>query len=333
MGPGDLEKILSKLPVETAPQVLSRIDLGEDAGIYLLTENLAIVQTLDFFPPIVDDPYTFGQIAAANALSDIYAMGGKPVTAMNIVAFPCSLDTSTLEEILRGGYDKVHEAGAAMLGGHTIDDKEPKYGLSVTGTIDPGRIMSVEGARPGDIVILTNPIGTGILATALKAGFITEKDIAEAIDSMRTLNKEASEILFKYSTSACTDVTGFGLIGHLFDILKASKISCELWANNVPLFEKTLDMAGSGMMPGGLYRNKKYTESREKYDEDIDPLLLDCLHDPQTSGGLLAAVTFEDSQDVLDELRKGPCPRADAIGVFTTGPEPVIAIKREETSS
>lgn len=311
------------------PRVLSQIDLGEDAGVYLLAKNLAIVQTLDFFPPMVDDPYTFGQIAAANALSDLYAMGATPVTAMNIVAFPCSLDMSILEEILQGGCSKVQEAGASMLGGHTIDDKEPKYGLSVTGTINPEKIMSVEGARPGDAIILTKPIGTGILTTAIKAEFVTENEIRDAVDSMLTLNREASRILFKYSAHACTDVTGFGLIGHLYDILKAGGVSCEIWTAYIPVFERTIEMAGKGMMPGGLYRNKKHTESRERCEEAVEPLTLDCLHDPQTSGGLLAAVAAEESGAILGDLRNGPCPLAAVIGVINPGPEPLINIKKE----
>lgn len=317
------------MPVETSPRLLSRIDQGEDAGVFLLKDNLAIVQTLDFFPPMVDDPFTFGEIAAANALSDIYAMGATPVTAMNIVGFPCSLDMEILEEILKGGCGKVHEAGAVMLGGHTVDDEEPKYGLSVTGTIDPVDIKTVGGALERDIIVLTKPIGTGILTTSIKAEFITESEIADAIESMRTLNRKASEILFSHDVHACTDVTGFGLIGHLHDILKAGGVSCELWAGKVPLFEHTLEMASMGMMPGGLYRNRKFIGHWETRGEDVDPLLLECLYDPQTSGGLLAALPRKGAQDTLEELRKGPCPEAQAIGVITKGPEPFVTIQQE----
>ncbi|MBN2168473.1 MAG: selenide, water dikinase SelD [Actinobacteria bacterium] len=332
MGPGDLEKILSKLPQENSPRILSRIDQGEDAGVFLLRDDLAIVQTLDFFPPMVDDPFTFGQIAAANALSDIYAMGGLPLTAMNIVGFPCSLDMEILEEILKGGYSKVHEAGAVMLGGHTIDDEEPKYGLSVTGKVDPENIKTVEGAHAGDMIILTKPIGTGILTTALKAEFITESEISDTIDSMRTLNRESSEILFRYSVNACTDVTGFGLIGHLHDILAASGVSCELWAGKVPLFEKTLEMASMGMIPAGLYRNRNHYKKWETCAGEIDPLLFESLYDPQTSGGLLAIVPTENAKDLLNELRSGPCPRAEAVGIIAKGPEPHVVTKQEGVS-
>lgn len=329
MGPGDLEKILSKLPREDSPRILSRIDQGEDAGVYLLRDDLAIVQTLDFFPPMVDDPYTFGQIAAANALSDIYAMGAEPLTAMNIVCFPCSIDTGILEEILQGGCAKVHEAGAVMLGGHTIEDEEPKYGLSVTGTIDPGNIKTVEGAKVGDEIILTKPLGTGILNTAVKAEFISESEIADAIESMRTLNKESSKILFEHDTNAITDITGFGLMGHLHDILKASGTACELWTAHIPLFEQTLEMASMGMMPGGLYRNKKFTEEWEDCSPEVDSLLLHCLYDPQTSGGLLATVPEEKAPELLRELQNGPCPKAESIGIIKEGPKPITTVKQE----
>jgi selenide,water dikinase len=328
VGPGDLEKILSGLPEETAPELLSSLRTGEDAGVYLISEGLAIVQTVDFFPPIVDDPYTFGQITAANALSDVYAMGGKPLTALNIVAFPCGMDLGVLEQVLRGGHHKVHEAGAVIVGGHTIDDDEMKYGLAVTGLVDPAKITAITGAHPGDVLVLTKPVGTGILATALKAELLTEEEMGEAVSSMCSLNREAAEILGRYTVNACTDITGFGLAGHLYEMVKAGGVSAELLAGDVPLFERTLEMASMGMVPEGTRRNFDYAGGVELPAGKEDDLLLQCIYDPQTSGGLLAAVDKSDADSALQELRRGPCPRAAAVGTVLEGPGGTIRITR-----
>ncbi|MHB8894744.1 MAG: selenide, water dikinase SelD, partial [Candidatus Geothermincolia bacterium] len=246
MGPGDLERLLSRLPAETEPRLLSSIHSGEDAGVYLLRDDLAIVLTVDFFPPIVDDPYVFGQIAAANALSDIYAMNAKPVAAMNLAAFPCDVGEEVMESILLGGYDKVHEAGALIAGGHTIEDDELKYGLSVMGTVHPDEMTTLCGAMPGDVLVLTKAIGTGILATALKAGIVS-LSMDEAIASMCALNGEAAGIIAAHGVTAMTDVTGFGLAGHAFELVRASGAGADIWASEVPLFQRSLEMAGMGM--------------------------------------------------------------------------------------
>jgi len=328
VGPGDLEKLLARLPEETAPRLLSSIRTGEDAGVYLLSEGLALVQTVDLFPPIVDEPYAFGQIAAANALSDVYAMGGKPLTALNILGYPCGLDLEVLEKILRGGQDKVHEAGAVIAGGHTLEDDELKYGLAVTGVVDPGKMTTIGGARDGDVLLLTKPIGTGILATALKAGLIAEGEMADAIESMRALNREAAEVLAGFRLHACTDVTGFGLAGHLYEMARASGASAEIWASQVPLFERTLEMVSMGMVPEGQSRNRANVKDLELSRWEGDEKVIDCLFDPQTSGGLLAAVDPADSDIALGELRAGPCPRASAVGVVLQQSPRRLSVRR-----
>ena len=326
MGPGDLEKIIAGLPPETAPELLSSINQGEDAGVFLIGEDLALVQTVDFFPPIVDDPYVFGQIAAANALSDVYAMGGRPLTAMNLVAFPCSLGLHVLGRILLGGVEKVHEAGAAVVGGHTIEDSEPKYGLAVTGIVKPSEMTTVGGARPGDALVLTKPVGTGILATALKGEFIEEGEMAEAVEAMRALNREAAEVLKGFDVSACTDVTGFGLLGHLFDMYRAGEVSFEVRAAEVPLFERALEMASMGMMPAGLYRNREFVADAARKGEGVDADMFDLLFDPQTSGGLLASVRGEEAGRMVEELRARGCTRACEIGTVSGAKEKGIVV-------
>lgn len=326
MGPGDLEQVISELPPEQAPELLSSIHHGEDAGIYLIGDDLALVQTVDFFPPIVDDPYLFGQIAAANAMSDVYAMGGRPITAMNLVAFPCSLGLDVLKRILLGGTDKTHEAGAAVVGGHTIEDNEPKYGLSVTGLVKPSEMTTVAGARPGDVLVLTKPIGTGILATALKGEFIREKEMEVAIESMRTLNRDAADIFGRYDISSCTDVSGFGLLGHLFDMYRSGDGGFEVRAGDVPLFDRTKEMAAMGMMPAGLYRNRDFVGEAASRAEGVHPDLFDLLFDPQTSGGLLAAAHPGEAERLLEELRAGPCPHAGSIGKVTDERGPGIRV-------
>lgn len=323
---------MSRLPEETAPELLSSVRGGEDAGVYLIQEGLAIVQSVDFFPPIVDDPYTFGQIAGANALSDIYAMGGRPLTALNIVAYPCGMEVEVLEQILLGGQGKVHEAGATLVGGHTIEDDELKYGLAVTGIVNPSLMTTIAGARPGDALVLTKPLGTGTLATALKAGIITEADMSEAIESMCTLNEKSAGLLSRYDVSACTDVTGFGFLGHLQEMLAADRLSAEIWVRDVPLFERTLEMASLGMLPEGQSRNRKYFTSVVRLTGEEDELAVEILYDPQTSGGLLAAVSKSDVDALTEELRDGPSPRAAVVGTVFEGREPGMVIKHGRRS-
>lgn len=303
-----------KIPQQTSSRLLSSVRAGEDAGVYLLAEDLAMIQTVDFFPPVVDDPLTFGRIAAANALSDIYAMGGQAITALNIVCFPHDMDFEILERILLGGHQKALEAGALIIGGHTIDDEEPKYGLAVTGLVNPSRMKKVVGSIPGDALVLTKRIGTGILTTALKGELVTERDIDEAIESMSRLNKGASEVLSRPEVHAMTDVTGFGLVGHLLDLIRPSHLAAEIWVDRVPLFDLTAEMASMGVMPGGLHRNREYARDLEVNADGLDDLSIECLHDPQTSGGLLASVDSSRAGEILTELRQGPAPNATMIG-------------------
>ena len=296
---------------------MTSIRAGEDAGVFLLDKDLALVQTVDFFTPIVDDPYLFGQIAAANALSDLYAMGARPLTAMNIVAFPCSLGLEVLDRILLGGQEKIHEAGAVILGGHTIEDEEPKFGLAVTGLVKPSEMTKISGASPGDRLVLTKPLGTGILATALKGGFITEEEMSDAIDSMCALNKDAALIFSKHGINACTDITGFALVGHLHEMIRESGVAAEIWAAEVPLFGNALKLANMGMVPEGKKRIEDYVPKPQVQTGDVAAAVMDCLYDPQTSGGLLASVPEGNVDDVIRDLRDGPCPRATVIGIIT----------------
>lgn len=291
MGPEDLEKVLRLLPPgEARREILVGLDTADDAAVFQLDEETALVHTLDFFTPIVDDPYTFGQIAAANALSDVYAMGGTPLSALNIVCFPCSLDMAILVRILEGGLDKVREAGAVLLGGHTIDDAEPKYGLAVTGRVRPDRILTCTGAEPGDLLILTKPLGTGILATALKGGFLSEADMADAIYGMARLNARASHAALAAGAHACTDVTGFGLLGHLANMLPERGLACRLYASRLPGYPRVREMAELGMIPAGWHRNRDFMADRASVSPDVAGADRDLLYDPQTSGGLLVAL-------------------------------------------
>jgi selenide, water dikinase len=284
------------LPKFDNPDFLNREQHFSDAGIYRISATQALVQTVDFFTPIVDDPYTFGQIAAANSLSDVYAMGGKPLTALNIICFPVSCQPlEVMEAILRGGYDKVIEAGAVVVGGHSIEDPEPKYGLSVTGLVEIDQLITSHGAKPGDILVLTKPLGTGIIATALKGGMIAEKDAVEAVRGMSQLNAAASETMSEVGVTACTDVTGFSLLGHLREMLITSAVSAEIDYQKVPLYPAVTEMMAMGMIPAGAYRNLEYIRPHVDWqgspEAKEDALII--MADPQTSGGLLVALSPE----------------------------------------
>jgi len=294
------------LPVQADENLLVGTEIPDDAAVYRLNKELALIQTVDFFPPVVDDPYYYGQIAAANALSDVYAMGGKPLTAMNIVCFPCKLlGTDVLVEILRGGAAKVAEAGALLVGGHTINDNEPKYGLSVTGIVSPEKIWTKGGVKPGDRFILTKPLGTGIITTALKADMVPAPVLEEAIHWMTTLNKEAAEVARELEIKACTDITGFGLLGHAFEMIRESdECGIVFFAGSIPIIEGTLDLAGQGLVPGGAVSNREYLLPNLLMQKKVDPLLLDLFCDPQTSGGLLLAVPEEKTEEALQLLRQ-----------------------------
>ena len=273
------------------PKVLCGLGGSEDAGVYQLSDDLALVQTLDFFTPIVDDPRTFGRIAAVNALSDVYAMGARPVTAMNIVGFPKdTLDISILSDILAGGMDALREAGVALVGGHSVKDHEPKYGLSVTGLVDPRKMLTNDGLRPGDCLVLTKPIGTGILGTATKRDLAEPESIAASITSMTALNRGASEVAVAQGLAACTDVTGFSLLGHLAEMARASHVLIRVNAHDVPLLPGVLPAAAAGLVPGGSRDNAKHFATWTQVSESIDPNLVAALYDAQTSGGLVLGV-------------------------------------------
>jgi selenide,water dikinase len=301
------------LPKFDDPDLLVGFETSDDAAVYRISDELAIIQTVDLFPPIVDDPYDFGRIAAANALSDVYAMGGYPKLAMNILCYPEDLPADTVQAILRGGYEKVMEAGAIIAGGHSIKDHEPKYGLSVTGFVHPEKILTNSGAKPGDLLILTKALGTGIINTAAKAGLVTSKTILAAIDSMAMLNKRAYEIMLGFPVHGCTDVTGFGLLGHAYEMAAGSGVTITLDAAAMPLLPEARDMARMGIIPAGAYANRQYLEHKLLAEPTLPLDLLDVLYDPQTSGGLLISLPEKDAMRLLAIL-KDELPCAELIG-------------------
>jgi len=313
MAPGPLAQVLCQLPIVDDPNLLSRAIPNADAGIYRLRDDCALVQSVDFFTPMVDDPASFGRIAAANALSDLFAMGARPLTALNVVGFPKCLDRDILVEILKGGQEKVSEAGAVIVGGHTVDDDEPKYGLAVTGLIDPGKLVSTVGAQPGDVLLLTKPLGTGILATALKGEVLSEDDLRDAIASMETLNRAAGEAMLEIGVHACTDITGFGLLGHALEMAEASRVGIVIDAGSLQVFPLVLDMANIGLVPAGSYFNREHYLPRVVNRDALPPELVDILADPQTSGGLLMAVAPERLEALTSALNQR------GVNAFTVG--------------
>lgn len=308
--------------------MLVGFNTADDAGIYQLSETQALVQTVDFFPPIVDDPYMFGQIAAANALSDVYAMGGVPLTALNIVGFPLGeLPPEVLTEILRGGNDKVLEAGAVVVGGHSIKDKELKFGVAVTGMIDPRRIISNSGARVGDVLFLTKALGTGVITTAIKRDAIDATFADIAILQMATLNKSASEAMIAADASAATDITGYGLLGHAREMAEGSKVTLHFWASKLPILPDALRLSGLGMNPGGANDNRQFLEGKVQLQGQIDPNLTALMYDPQTSGGLLIAVAETSAIQLTQALKAAglcyqPIGRVDKAGAHPLVIEP-----------
>jgi selenide, water dikinase len=296
--------VLSDLPPQTDPRVLIDFRTSDDAGVYAWEGGPALVQTVDFFTPIVDDPFTYGQIAAANALSDIYAMGGRPVTALAIAGFPDGmLDVDTIRQIFLGGLDKLREAGVALLGGHTVRDPEVKFGYAVTGAIHPGRILTNAGARVGDVLVLTKPLGTGIVGTAIKFGRAPGPAVRGAVASMTALNARAADVLVRSAPDvhACTDITGFGLIGHASEMASASGVTLEIRSDDLPLLEGVRDLASTNRS-GGMGSNREHFAAATSLDPGVDPLLVDIGFDPQTSGGLLAAVAPEAADAVVAGL-------------------------------
>ena len=278
---------------------------SDDAAVYRLNDEIAIVQTVDYFTPVVDDPYTFGQITAANALSDIYAMGAKPLLVLNIVGFPVKLlSMDVLVEILKGGADKVKEAGAIVAGGHSIEDNEPKYGLAVTGIVHPDRVITNAGARPGDALILTKPLGTGIINTAVKGKLADDVACRAVINVMTALNDRAARVMITSGASACTDISGFGLLGHLYEMLAASGVGGRVFLKDVPVLEQVRSLASMGIVPGGAYRNLEYLKEWLRWDNHIDELEMLILADPQTSGGLLMAVAADQAEQTVRALEE-----------------------------
>ncbi len=327
MSPSILDSVLAKLPKQTDPNVLIGFDTADDAGVYRLSSDLALVQTVDFFTPIVDDPYTFGQIAAANSLSDVYAMGGRPISALSIVGFPnTGRDLPVLESILQGGLAKMQEAGCAVIGGHSIGDDEIKFGYAVTGLVSPARVLSNAAARPGDRLVLTKRIGTGIISTALKKNRASQVSIDAAVDSMCTLNRVASEVALGFAVHSATDVTGFGLLGHAREMAAGSKVSLVIEAARVEFLPEAIDYSREGFLPGGLKRNRDFIGDCVAFANGIPEEVKNLLYDPQTSGGLLLAVGAEDSPQLLKALRERGSPAQD-VGEVITKAKPLLMVR------
>lgn len=303
------------------------IETSDDAAIYKITDDVALIQTVDFFTPIVDDPYTFGQIAAANSLSDVYAMGGEPKIALNIVGFPNCLDPEILGDILAGGAQKVKEAGAVLVGGHSVQDDEPKYGLCVSGFVHPDKIFKNYGCRPGDVLILTKQIGNGVINTAIKAEMASESAVKEAVTVMSSLNKKAKEVVENYEISACTDITGFGLLGHCVEMASASDVTFELQVEDIAYFEDAIEYAKMGLVPAGAYKNRQYS-GKEVDTGNVEEHYVDLLYDPQTSGGLLVSTAPENVEKMLQDFEnKGMDTKVSVIGKVTERGEKLISLK------
>ena len=325
VGAGTLARLLVGLPVHADSNLLVGFDKSDDAAVYRVSDELALVQTVDFFPPIADDPFLFGQIAAANALSDVYAMGGEPRIALNLLCVPKSMPDSAVHDLLRGGYSKVYEAGAVIAGGHSILDEEPKYGLCVTGFVHPNHILTNAGAQPGDVLFLTKPLGAGILTTAAKAD-LCPPDVLQAVYArMTTLNRAARDAMVQFRVHACTDVTGFGLLGHALEMAQGSDVQIKLNVSALPIPPEALKLARMGILPEGMYRNRKYAEPFVLAD-GIPLEIQDVLYDPQTSGGLLIAVDPSDADTLAETLQK-TVPDACRIGTvseYSNGPHIIL---------
>ena len=315
VGAGVLSQLLEGIRVHRDPNLLVGFDKSDDASVYKLSDELALVQTVDFFPPIADDPYLFGQIAATNALSDVYAMGGEPKLCLNIMAVPETMPREAVHDILRGGYDKVYEADALITGGHSILDDEPKYGLAVTGFVHPEKMLTNAAARPGDVLVLTKPLGIGVLTSAGKAELLTEETAAHMNRLMTTLNKSARDVMVRHRVHACTDVTGFGLLGHGFEMAQGSDVELHISVGSVDLLPEALEFARMGVLPAGMYRNRTFAEPAVDAGT-VETAVQDLLFDPQTSGGLLMAVAPEDADALLAELAP-VVPSAQRIGTVS----------------
>jgi selenide,water dikinase len=319
--------VLAGLPFQSHPDIIAGMERAEDAGVFRLRDDLALVQSIDFFTPIVDDPYEFGRIAVANSLSDVYAMGGKPLTALNVVCFPRdTMDLSILRQVLSGGLDIMHEAGVFLLGGHTVDDPELKYGLAVTGTVHPDKVVHSNGARPGDALILTKPLGTGLVSTAIKNGSASRPAIERIVKSMTALNRDASEAMLSVGVNACKDVTGFGLLGHAAEMIEGTDVGMIVNAAAVPFFPEAKEYAEMGMIPGGLHRNRDFRRGIVDIDAKVPQYLQDILFDPQTSGGLLIAVPGAKASRLLKKLHSAGVAEAAIIGRVVPAPKGRIKV-------
>jgi selenide,water dikinase len=321
VGAGTLSQLLEDLKVHHDPNLLVGFDKSDDASVYKVSEDLALVQTVDFFPPIADDPYLFGQIAATNALSDVYAMGGEPKLALNIMAVPKNMPKDAVHELLRGGYDKVYEAGALITGGHSIHDDEPKYGLAVTGFVHPEKILTNSGARPGDVLFFTKPLGLGVVTSAAKADLAEPETLKLAYEMMTTLNKSARDVMVQYRIHACTDVTGFGMLGHLYEMARGSEVRIRVDTGAVRFLPQALELARMGILPEGMYRNRDFAQ------EAVDPgqvelAVQDLLYDPQTAGGLVMACDPADADSLWEALQQAvPCAqRIGTVEPYDGGP-------------
>ena len=309
----------------TDENVIVGLDRADDAGVYKISDDMALIQTVDFFTPIVDDPYWFGQIAAANALSDVYAMGGTPKTAMNLVAFPIKqMDIAVLRQIIQGGLDKLTEAEVVLIGGHSIEDKELKYGLSITGVVHPERVLTKKDLRAGDRLILTKPLGTGIVNTVIKAGMASADLVDQVTHLMASLNRDAARIMSNFNITACTDVTGFGLLGHLAEMVCGSSMSVRVFSDQVPVIAQALEFASMGLIPAGAYKNREFRESTIDFAETVERSLQDVLVDPQTSGGLLISVSTNQAAELITALKDTGVGDAAEIGEVLNDPEEKI---------
>lgn len=316
LGAGTLARMLEGFHTHSDPRLIVGFDKSDDASVYVLDDHTALIQTTDFFPPIVDDPYMYGRIAATNALSDVYAMGGEPKLALNILCAADAMDDDTIREILRGGYDAAYEAGAIITGGHTIRGAEPIYGLAVSGFVHPDKVLTNSNAKPGDVLMLTKPLGVGVITTGAKAELVEKDVIARIHRQMATLNKAARDVMVKYPVHSCTDVTGFGLLGHSYEMAQGSGCTIHIRAQDVPYHAEALELASMGLVPAGAYRNREYAQAAVEVRGEIPLALQDIFYDPQTSGGLMLALPEEAAQNCLREMQ-AVVPEAAIIGYVT----------------
>ena len=326
VGAGTLVHLLDDFKTRTDPNLIVGFDKSDDASVYVLDEERALVQTTDFFPPIVDDPYMYGQIAAANAISDVYAMGGEPKLALNIMCLAEEMDEETIRAILKGGYDKAYEAGVIITGGHTIHGSDPIYGLAVSGFVHPNKVLTNSGAKPGDVLILTKPLGIGILTTGVKADLVPADVQKRIYTQMATLNKAARDIIVKYPVHSCTDVTGFALMGHTYEMANGSDVTIRIDSKNVPFHPEAEELSDMGFIPAGAYRNRDYVGHDYKVLGELPRWKEDIFFDPQTSGGLLVAIPEKEAEKCLEELKEN-IPAAAIVGYVTEKEEHSIVIE------